>query len=927
MNIKNLLFSVATVSSSLSTVTLGLIAPAIVTTTAITLCTGNIAQAGTVNSTQSTTIGGVDYAGTVLAVGANSANFHTLTFNQYYYDAASGTYKLGEDIKGGASENAGKVLYTNDGADTASFANNTLFYTMFASVNGTGGDGTYGNTLYYNGSGVTYNNNVSFNHMSLGGLIVDAAVTSVTIKGSNTTRNLYFTADAATGVNMSIASDTNFHNFGNIYIQESGTWDIASGKTLEFDTTGTSTMSISAGKELTLTGDGKMTATQNFTNAGTLNAGADLVLSGSITNTGTMNITGDLNFAQTITNTGTITLGTGGTLTVEETTGLQFAAVVADALSGSSVNGYGGANYYLAKGGTLTDLTGKTANVAGTDYTIGTNTDGAFVFIDTGKQYFVNEGTVTYDATDTTTNSAGLDDTTGVVLAAGATLDMLTALNTNATNGIIVAGTGTINLQDGVKLESSSITNSGTDKAKLTGEGNYNITGGKGLTAAGLTAAIKTTIDSSWTGTVTLDGVGTTASTVNNLNSLGNANSTVEFKGIEMALNQHTTEGSNANTINIKLTNTDGGAAAWSINTGYGGQTTTLSGKITGDGDIQRSESAGSAQTFNFTGDVSEWTGNFKAPTSSITNVKFQDSATEINAGVNLNNGTMTVNNANAVAVNGKIEGNTNVAYSGDGNKTVSGANSYTGTTTISAGTVTTTNNTALGTGAVSLTDATLAIGTGTTLTTGNLTLGATGKIELKDESTLTANNIAFAAGSTIDLWDITEAKDYVLATSTTGNITGIDDIVLTGNYEIAGYTTSLVQVGNDLVLRYTENVETLTGIEIIDYDNDSKLLTLKTDFTGTELAGLADLEVSQGFWSEVIDLVGAGEMVDIQLQDAEGKIIDLDQLMGITVNGGGDYTINATNNTFGLVSVPEPSSVTLSLLALAGLAARRRRA
>ena len=261
---------------------------------------------------------------------------------------------------------------------------------------------------------------------------------------------------------------------------------------------------------------------------------------------------------------------------------------------------------------------------------------------------------------------------------------------------------------------------------------------------------------------------------------------------------------------------------------------------------------------------------------------------------------------------------------------TLSAANTdYSGAVDIKRGTVLAANSKALGSGAVTITSGVLDVGTVTDLSLGELTLGASGKLALHGASTLTATKIAAQAGSVISLWDITEAKDYILATSSSGTITGIDNIALDGNYEVEGYTASLVQKGNDLVLTYTPktDVPTLVGTAINDFDEDNMVLTLDTTYDGTGLTGEVDLTLGIDLWTSIVDRVGdLDATVDIKLLDKDGVLIDLSALTSITLNGGGNYTVSADGTTFGPVFIPEPSSAVLSLLALVGLAARRRR-
>ena len=612
--------------------------------------------------------------------------------------------------------------------------------------------------------------------MAVGGMIVDAAVTSVTITASGN-RNLRLVANG--DVNMSIGADTTYGNFGVTTVEEGGTWNIAANKTLSFNGTAAGSFTIATGKTLNLTGAGTMAVSNTFTNNGTLNVNSNLTVGANLSRTGnvnvssgsTMSVTGDVVFSNTISNEGTLSIG--GALSVSDVSGLEAkgSTTYSDSIDTTSGNGYLLAELYLIKGAGTNTLTATTVKVAGVDVAL--TSDGTGVYFsqsNTSGAYYVNTGTLVYNTAGTPANDAAKDGTTSLVLAAGATLEMHSALNANATNGIIVAGTGTINLQTNATLANTSISSSGTDKATMTGDGNYVVnytsTKASGSEQQELINATKVDFGSDWTGTVTLDGVTTNNSTLNNLNDFGNANSTVEFKGVNMSLTQGT-ETENVHLPNILLTN-NGDTPAWTITTGNGNGVTTLAGDISGAGDIARTANAGGTQTFAFLGDVSAWMGTFSSSTNaaSPTNLTFKGDATVINAGVNIANGTVTVNNANAVAVNSTIAGGVGVIYDGAGAKTVSGTNTYTGATTINAGTVTAGTAAAFGSSTVTVNDGTLdmnsqALSNNVTYVAGSLTGydAYTGKVTMQNNLTL---NDTYSASV-----DVTAAETTLTLTST----------------------------------------------------------------------------------------------------------------------------------------------------------------
>lgn len=157
------------------------------------------------------------------------------------------------------------------------------------------------------------------------------------------------------------------------------------------------------------------------------------------------------------------------------------------------------------------------------------------------------------------------------------------------------------------------------------------------------------------------------------------------------------------------------------------------------------------------------------------------------------------------------------------------------------------------------------------------------------------------------------------------GGAKSIGDIARVDVGEIAvGSGASLGINGAVLVLNEGSSITFAEGAKLTAFNNVSFEFIVDADnttgsysfdvFAGTENltdGGLAIIESLE-------QAVAAGE-IDITLKsmNAEGELVDLDT---------GSSTVTFTDGTLSISAVPEPTTATLSLLALAALAARRRR-
>ena len=207
------------------------------------------------------------------------------------------------------------------------------------------------------------------------------------------------------------------------------------------------------------------------------------------------------------------------------------------------------------------------------------------------------------------------------------------------------------------------------------------------------------------------------------------------------------------------------------------------------------------------------------------------------------NSGTFTYGSSASQTLSGNISGASGVLIqNGSGTLTLSGTNSYGGTTSINAGTLLVTGNSSAVTGAVSVANGATLGGTGSL--GGAVTVAGGGKINLRDGTigTLTVGGLSTGNAGTpsafsFDIQTVlgTTSTDLIADTGTL-TLTGAGGTTITiGN--LSG-TTSLVS-GNYALLSYTGTTASLSNLNLL-----------------TTALGSATLSLTQGQAGEAADTI-----------------------------------------------------------------------
>ena len=512
----------------------------------------------------------------------------------------------------------------------------------------------------------------------------------------------------------------------------------------------------------------------------------------------------------------------------------------------------------------------------------------------------------------------------------------------------------------------------------LAGSGTYNLADGDKTMTDGVT------LGTDWTGTVVAQSVSSGAGNLNNLSNMfsnltNGTSSKVKLSGVQGWLCKNTTDRS------ILLENA-GGTAALTLNDGSSGKdethTTGFAGSVGGTGDIvyNWNKQTNAVQHHVFSGDTSAWSGKFinencgsMSMLVEFTRAGDVFSSTVggggvLNKNTSATNGIMTVkfNSAGAIDFYGTVEKNAGATATGievaqnhvtlhknvnvDSVTVAAGASAKVNATLTAADTVTNNGQIQLGkvvtTGETKETQITATISGGSMSkvkmdSAGISSTDATGStkgtisnalVQLAQDATFTIQDmtltnatITTASVSNVHFDNVTVAGQTVLkmqAAMNAGSAVGTGGSKLeftTSSYSglTLGADASLTVDLGDLScltpMEYGQRYDltiTLSGFSMGDYEGN---------YAGSALQFAAD--------SWLGELLAQGNNANVQI-----SISQMEEGAAAAGGGGGATGVSYSTGNVGTIititglNVPEPATSTLSLLALAGLCARRRR-
>ena len=737
---------------------------------------GIISFTGSSNATLSGIISGAGslntnslYSGTVTLSGTNTYNGSTSI-------SSGSTIKLG---------NASGI-----GSNSAVTINGTLdlggYSSTVASIVGTTG------TITNSSSGTTSTLTAGGDNTSTtySGLVQNGSGTVALVKSGTGTltlsnTNTYSGGTTITAGTLSVGSDTNLGNTLGAINLNGGTLNISTGAAFSSARTinvlASSTINNADTSGVTFTGNvtgptvtgTPVTLTLTGANATTFSTGVISNGTGTSTVALTQNTTGTTTLSGTNTYSGATTIS-GGTLSVSSlangNTSSNIGAstnVAANLVLNGGTLQYTGAAVSTDRLFTLTN-NGGTIDASGTGALTFTSSS-AIAFTGTSARIFTLTGTSTYN----NTLSQILGNNTGAtsLTKSGVGTWILSGTNTYSGGTTISAGT-LIASTSSSALGSSAVTlgdSSGSANATLQ------------VATTGLTFSNAIVLSSGTSGTLTIGNTGT-------------AISTTFIGGVTGANNLVISEGATSGTITFAtgslnntgtITNSGSGTGTTTISATVGSNVTgitessstsalTISGAITPKSTGSTFTNSGTA-ALTISGGISG-TGNitFNNNSSGTTTV----SGTSINnTGTITNSGSGTGTTTISATVGSNVTG---ITENGTSPFTLSGSNSYTGGTTITAGTINAGSGNALGTGAVGIGSSgilnltysgTVTLGSTLSMSTGASITNSTNTANLYVTGTSTLNGSVTTTGTQTYTGAVTLGANAAL-TTTNSNIT-----------------------------------------------------------------------------------------------------------------------------------------------------------
>ena len=398
------------------------------------------------------------------------------------------------------------------------------------------------------------------------------------------------------------------------------------------------------------------------------------------------------------------------------------------------------------------------------------------------------------------------------------------------------------------------------------------------------------------------------------------------------------------------------------LQVGYGGNRGQIASAISGTGELTLNQciwnGSPTGDTWKLTGVVSDKSASEKLSIQSDANVTMSGTNT-YSGGTTITSNTLKTASESALGT-GKV--------TVDGGTLQQTAALKVTELEYKSGTVNN-NGQALEVGSLTVGSTPMAMaGNGTTTVTDTLTVSNTNAFTMEGALVLTGATVDLS-GFTVDTTTLQDIYVYTLGTAASGITPDADDPGATSisfkGLNVDGYTATLAAAAADpttsnamlLDGEATNNYMVLTLVKDTDPDTpvanltslnvtgatgyENGVLTLTTDVADATAAVFGEklaASMTDEVWDAIVGTYDLKDQIGVSFADANGILLDFDGANNdgtapiVTINGEGTTGAQALEGNGTVVGdyttayIPEPTTTTLSLLALAALAVRRRR-